>query len=242
MNKSASFLVLAASIVLLIGCSGESQSPSSPTEKQAQTGERTKPTLIRPKFEDSDFSNSKNALKAGAFGLPFGITKDEVEKTDVTWVKTAADGNFSWGEVKSAPRPWADAETYTLIFVDGRLLKISAVGKSVTDDLLGTEGKGKFKDLKESLVEKYGKPTSSGQSTGHALWNEPNEFYQCLNHAGCGAWFAAWQLPDRTILLQLKGEGRGQGFITLQYESQPEWGAAIDKKDAAKNKQTKEGL
>ncbi len=68
--------------------------------------------------------------------------------------------------------------------------------------------------------------------SGLKLWDEPDEFYQCLDYSGCGFWMSAFEDKESGIAvgLQLEGLRRGRGFIKLTYEG-PFWATFIDAKE-----------
>lgn len=96
------------------------------------------------------------------------------------------------------------------------------------DDIFGSEGKKKFAALKEGLIKKYGNPSNEMERVGLELWDEPDEFYQCLAYNGCGLWIAIFEHKEsgQNIVLSLKGLRRGEGLIELTYEG-PMWSKVI---------------
>lgn len=58
--------------------------------------------------------------------------------------------------------------------------------EDIENDTYGSEGKEKYENIKTSLRKKYGLPTLKLEVSGLTLWNEPDEFYQCLDYDGCG--------------------------------------------------------
>lgn len=78
--------------------------------------------------------------------------------------------------------------------------------------------------------------------SGIILYQNYDEFYQCLAYDGCGYWRDGFKSPDRYISIQLNGLGRGKGYIYLEYEAQPEWDQAFDQNKADKKAVTKKGL
>ena len=164
----------------------------------------------------------------GPFGLTWGMSKDQVKELGVSQETAAAKLNLEVFATTSLPRNLSIAEKYELVF-DKRfgLQKVQMVSKDITDDLLGVEGKKVYANLKESLTKKYGKPSHEIEFVGAKLWEEADEFYQCLAYSGCGAWAAGYEHETGTILVQLEGMDRGRGFIRLTYEG-PRWAEALN--------------
>lgn len=239
---AAAFFMMALS-----ACNNNEQGlPSSKAAPQGsiQPQEKQNPSLKKSvRVNEIDFSKSSGVSRPAAFGYYFGLTKEQIEGAGIELETKNEDGAMTIASTASAPIPWADAESYILSFYEGKLLKITVLGKNITNDSTGTEGKEKHKELRESLTEKYGKPSKSFHSVGNKLWNNADEFYQCLAYDGCGIWADFWFGNDRTIGVSLEGSGkRGSGFIKILYEAQPEWDAAIDALKTNKKLKTKNGL
>jgi hypothetical protein len=240
---------LTASVVVLAlsACNSshkEVASQNSPESEKIQKTEQPEKTPKRAVLIDQiDFSNYPGVLKQGAFGYYFGLTVEQIEEAGIE-VKMEREGDdLLIASVSSAPVPWEDAENYLMAFYDGKLLKINAIGKNITGDATGTKGREKHKELRDSLAEKYGKPSKSFHSVGNKLWNEADEFYQCLNYDGCGVWVDFWNLKDKIISLEINSTGRrGEGYIKIGYEAAPEWSDALDAVKAKKKLSTKKGL
>lgn len=233
--------------IALSACNNKEQgisavNTSPPGLNQSQEKKKPPPKKV-VKVEEIDFSKLPGVIRPAAFGYYFGLTREQIEGAGIEIETKDQDNAITSATTISAPIPWADAETYALVFHEGKLLKITAFGKDITNDSTGSDGKAKFKELRESLTEKYGKPSKSLHSVGNRLWDKPDEFYQCLAYDGCGAWLDLWSSNDRTIGVSLKGGGRrGEGFITISYEAQPEWDTAVDAINANKKLKTKKGL
>ena len=55
---------------------------------------------------------------------------------------------------------------------------------------------------------------------GARLFDQEDEFYQCLSYEGCGVWSALWEeKPSGGVLLSVEGLGPGQGYVQLDFES-----------------------
>jgi len=100
------------------------------------------------------------------------------------------------------------------------LVKVVAVGETITGDPYGKEGRAAYKKLAASLAKKY-KMSDEGKIVGGKLYKEDDEFYECLNYAGCGVWGATFTGKHHTITLMLNGVRRGTGYLKLIVESDP---------------------
>lgn len=164
------------------------------------------------------------------FGFVWGQTLDEIEKI------TGSEANLEllWGRVhnldtKSAPSTPPDTNHISLA-VDpelglGRVIWFST---TIQSDAYGTTGKENYQKYKALLSKKYGKPETSGEIIGKKLWDEADEFYQCLAYDGCGMYISIWEAEDGfSVMLQLRGLSRGTGFIYIVYEG-PNWDDIVD--------------
>ena len=110
-------------------------------------------------------------------------------------------------KVTSLPKDLTIAEFYYLIFVtEKHLQKIVMSSKDIKNDLYGSEGKKKYEKIKMSLRKKYGSPTQELETSGLKLWDDPDEFYQCLDYSGCGYWTSVFKDKKSgvTVGLELK--------------------------------------
>lgn len=166
--------------------------------------------------------------QTGPFGFNWGTPFADASRGGQMTV-TKREGQFTFVKTATVPSNLSIAETYSLIFHDEHgLQKVAMFSKDFKDDPFGTSGKRTFHTLKESLNEKYGKPSSGTETTGLKLYKDSDEFYQCLAYSGCGMWAALWEpKTGGSIALEIKGGRRGQGFVVLTYEG-PEWESAID--------------
>lgn len=169
-----------------------------------------------------------------AFPAPFGLTWG-ASAADLRALGFATHGNDTQGDedkalraltAVSVPKPWSRAEKYVALLFRDRLVKVVAQSESVTNDLGGTEGKTLYESVKKTLTEKYGVPSSHTETSGGKLYNDFDEFYQCLDYAGCGLYLSLYQYNGGVIAVRLEGESRGKGFLSVQYES-PEFAKAL---------------
>jgi hypothetical protein len=74
--------------------------------------------------------------------------------------------------------------------------------------------------MKKAVAEKRGNPTDETNVVGARLFDQEDEFYQCLAYDGCGVWSSLWeQKPSGGVLLSIEGTGPGKGYVQVDYES-----------------------
>lgn len=187
-------------------------------------------------------------LPASAYEAPFGLRWG----MSTEQVKTLV-GKYSQAEPRAdrpgisiihfgaAPKTPARTALITALFsADVGLVKLVWQSEEIDNDVYGIKGKSFYSQIKNIIKEKY----TSGDSketeiVGVKLYNEADEFYQCLKYAGCGAW-SLFRRPDSggIIAVQLRGVRRGVGYVAVSYES-PQFSAAMDaaeKRGASKDK------
>ena len=176
------------------------------------------------------------------FGLTFGMSAAQV-KTVVPSLKMEKNhSSYISYSAKKMPKNLLDAEMYVLDFSEDKLLAITSFSHSVTNDTHGTLGKKRFSDLRSSLIQKYGKPKNEMQMARMKVYKEVDEFYECLAYDGCGLWISSFQTEGKAIVIQLKGLGRGSGWIETSVESFPEWRDVIHKSNENNNINDKKAL
>lgn len=173
-------------------------------------------------------------------GFKWGQTQAQIKQQGITFEKCKPVEISVFCQTRKAPKPLSFADFYQLIFVDNRLQKVVIAGNDITDDPSGREGKELFAKVKRQLTAKYDQPSDEAEIVGLKLWDEYDEFYQCLAYVGCGFWSAIWT-HDGVVGIQLKGVSRGKGWLQLIYESK-DWGATVDKHEAEQDSSDYEGL
>lgn len=176
------------------------------------------------------------------FGLRWGMSVSEIKVSGATLTKTKAERNLETYKATSLPKNISDAESYLLIFSNGKLVKLRAVSKDIDGDPTGSRGKERFEAIRSSLTQKYGVPTVNYQSTGIKLYKDADEFYQCLAFSGCGMWASAYETKDKMVSVELKGLRRGTGFIDITAEAVPQWDKALEFFRASKSKSDSDAL
>lgn len=123
-------------------------------------------------------------------------------------------------DTTNPPRKISFAENYGLIFHKSLgLQKVVVIGKNFTRDLSGSDGKKLYNVVKKNLMRKYGSPKHS-EITGLKLYKESDEFYQCLDYAGCGLWMSIWSPQEGgAVMITIKPLKRGVGFLQMVYDS-----------------------
>ena len=174
---------------------------------------------------------------AGAFGAEWGWSYQQLIKAGAV-CQAEAMSNFDGYRCSKMPRNFSNADFWFAIFdKKNGLQKITMVGTDITDDPYGTEGKKRYNGLKSAITKKYGPPSDKYvlETTGLTLWDDADEFYQCLAYSGCGYYSSLWDLEGNggTISVEIKGASRGQGWITLVYEG-PRWSDSIDRVNNAR--------
>jgi len=109
-----------------------------------------------------------------------------------------------------------------LVFANGGLQKVAILFSQFEEDVMGTKGKELYFKIKTILIRKYGQPPSKDiiEVTGKTLYRDPDEFYQCLNYAGCGLYWTFIEVENMNVSVELKGYSRGTGQVVIQYENE----------------------
>lgn len=176
------------------------------------------------------------------FGLKWGMNPSDLKAIGIALAKTKGERNLETYKTTSLPKNLSEVESYILIFADGKLAKITAIGKDITNDPTGSSGKDRVESLTSALTDKYGKPSNNYQSIGNKLFKEYDEFYQCLAYSGCGQWATIYEPNDKDISVELKGQRRGSGYILLTVESKPQWSKALEIFKTRRNSSDKDAL
>lgn len=177
------------------------------------------------------------------FGLDWGKSIGEIEAEGVSCKGKVKDGRFTICRADKLPKNISISEQYALYFDEKfNLQKVVMVSKGITEDIYGLEGKEKYSDLKLKLTKKYGAPTDSLEYTGGELWDESDEFYQCLAYSGCGLYTSIFKSQSgENVSLVLRGIDRGTGYIMITYEG-PSWSESVDAYENKKSKSDEDAL
>lgn len=166
------------------------------------------------------FFSHISLASANIFPDPFGLSWDLTEKELKTMGFTESNeaGGLKILVSYSVPKAWSKGESYIAITHKGKLVKVVAISKDITDDVYGTEGKELYESLKNLLSDKYGQPESN-EIVGLDLFKDSDEFYQCLGYSGCGIYMSLYNYAGGIIAVQIEGERRGEGYVKILYES-----------------------
>ena len=186
-----------------------------------------------------------NANIAAPSGLEWGKSKSNMTADGYTFsgCTLLLEGAIEYCNTV-VKKPISFAESYTVYFIeDYGLLKVWVSGQTISSDIYGTNGKEKYNGVKKSLINKYseseGYKANSYEWISQKLYNESDEFYQCLAYDGCGTHITYISSKDDAsnkgiVSVELLGLNRGSGYISLTYESD-EWGEALDSANAKQN-------
>lgn len=174
-------------------------------------------------------------------GLEFGQTITQVKAAGVA-LTSAGDPEFGvkMFTADKVPSEIPGFEQYFLMFFDDKLTKVKLIGKTMSNDPYGSTGKAAFESLRTSLKKKY-KETDGMQRVGIKLFKDPSEFYQCLGYAGCGMWISILKGGGRSLVLELKADGRDGGFLALTIEG-PMYETLINEMQRRRSKATEDAL
>lgn len=172
------------------------------------------------------------------FGLKWGINSDILLKSRVKLDLKEKIKNVSIYNASSLPKQMTDTDNMVLFFDSHYgLSKILWIGSNIPNDAYGTSGKDKYIRMMMSLTDKYGEPTERIEYIGENLYKNSDEFYECLNYSGCGAFISLWKTKDVNISFELKALNRSAGYLVITYEHD-NWSKAL----LLINEQNKEAL
>lgn len=179
---------------------------------------------------------------AAPLGLKWGESKESIIKN---YNATPADKNDTRIKLYSLANPPIKVPGFDEIYgvVDDKygLVKVVMI-ESIHKDAYGSQGIEEYKKYSAILTKKYGKPSDKFEYTGKELYKESDEFYQCLNYQGCGAYFSFYKTPGKAVIgLELKGKRRGEGYLSINYESSL-FDKVIQERDGDSNDKAEQGL
>ena len=163
-------------------------------------------------------------LQPPPFGLKWGMKISDLDDMGITPSSSSQTGTLTIVNVKDMPGAFPDTDVVNMLFDQKRgLVKVRWISTPITDDPIGTKGRAKYGEMRKMVVEKRGKPTDETNVVGARLFDQEDEFYQCLDYEGCGVWSSLWeQKPSGGVLLSIEGTGAGKGYVQVDYES-AEW-------------------
>jgi len=162
------------------------------------------------------------------FGLKWGQTQKELTDKKVDLTDCSTSKKITSCKTINPVKGVSFGDLYMLFIDDDKgLQKIKMLSKDISSDISGSEGKALYSKVKSSLTKKYNAPKAY-EYIGQKLYDEYDEFYQCLKYDGCGSWFSFWEVKNGgNAFVELKGLSRGKGYLVLTYESK-EWSSIID--------------
>jgi hypothetical protein len=156
------------------------------------------------------------------FGLEWGMQVGDLTALDIAIQSTTKSGNLAVVTVTETPEALDDTYLVTLWFDNELgLVNVRWTSNKIEADTSGERGRRKYTETRRFIVENYGEPTDEALVIGARLFDQDDEFYQCLAYEGCGVWSAIWeQEPAGGILLSIEGMDPGTGFVQLYFESE----------------------
>lgn len=176
------------------------------------------------------------------FGFEWGVGKVQYESEGIVMTDCADRGYIRCSTV-NPKKPLSIGESYLMSFHETLgLQKVIVLSKNFESDPYGHEGKLAYNTYKKALTEKYGE-AEVFESIGNELYEEIDEFYECLDYEGCGYWATYFTDKESTAIIGLSIEGmrRGIGYIRIAYEG-PEWAAIVDSMKEVKSKADADAL
>ncbi len=155
------------------------------------------------------------------FGLKWGMHVNDLSSLGIKVASTSTSGNIVVVNVKELPNAFPDTNAVNMLF-DRQLglVKVRWTSTAVAGDPTGSQGRSKYFEMKKTVVETRGNPSDETLVVGARLFDQEDEFYQCLAYEGCGVWSALWEeKPSGGVLLSVEGLGPGQGYVQLDFES-----------------------
>lgn len=120
--------------------------------------------------------------------------------------------------------------------------RISMLGETITDDPSGIRGLERYNNYKSALAKRYGKPADTYEYQGQDLYLAADEFYECLDHSGCGSYMSIFEKGGALAMLEINSTGKkGRGWLTILYEG-PQFQDALDTYEASQAAQELDSL
>lgn len=165
---------------------------------------------------------------AAPFGLEWGMEVGGLGERNIPIQSTTHTGGLTVVNVREIPDTPEDTYLVNLLFDRTLgLVKVRWMSRDITGDDAGALGQRRYAEVRDYVARSYGEPTDEARVVGARLFDQEDEFYQCLAYEGCGVWSAIWEgQPSGGVLLSIEGLGPGSGFVRLDYESEA-WQAAV---------------
>lgn len=183
------------------------------------------------------FGSLPSLAQEAAFGLSWGMSTNEFEKEGILLEELRNEASYSQFKTTKLPKTPSRTDFFSLIISKKfGLQKIMWYSATITEDAYGIEGKELYGKIKSVMIKKYGDPDSF-EYTGKHLYQEPDEFYQCLAYDGCGHWISFWSSEGLSMKIGIEGLGRGSGYIEVGYEG-PKFATMLQ--EVEKNEEAKQ--
>lgn len=171
-----------------------------------------------PPLSNLDGGKSIKAIGNGPFGLSKGLRKEDldIQLTEVRPCMYTAE---------TLPKKHSAFQYYILQItpVQG-LAWIKAVGNRISTNPYGGQIQNKFEEMKEKLINIYGRPENIDFLMPDSIWNEPRDWMNALNSQE--RYLAAkWEckqgidLPSdlQSVFLCASAEDASTGSIDIEY-------------------------
>ena len=155
------------------------------------------------------------------FGLKWGMKQGDLSELGIKVGERTQTGELTVVKAEEIPDAFADTKMVNMLF-DRQLglVKVRWISYDIEADPNGSLGRSKYGEMKAIIASQLGEPTDETLVVGARLFDQEDEFYQCLAYEGCGVWSALWEhSPSGGVLLSVEGVGAGKGFVQIDYES-----------------------
>ena len=174
---------------------------------------------------------------AGPFGVDWGMSISSLNAAgaDCTLDERNVE-SFDTYQCAKLVKPFSNADFF-LIYAHPTqgVQRISMLGETIEDDPYGITGLERYKAYKSALTKKYGEPTSSYEYKGGALYKDADEFYECIDYAGCGSQMSIFKKDGVSVLVKINSSGRrGRGWVSISYEG-PQYMNLVNAFEEAQN-------
>lgn len=182
-------------------------------------------------------SSAVKAAEDAPFGLHWGATLDFLMDRSMLGELDKDNGQTRIYQVKKLSG--APPQTDVVRIVIHRQLGVQRIiwtSKDIEDDASGSKALEAYQAMKRKLTDNFGRPRSSAEETGAALYTGADQFYQCLAYDGCSSFASRWRTDDGDVVLRLIPSPSGQrGRIETTYDG-PEWEKASGAKPREKGR------
>ena len=180
----------------------------------------------------------------GPFGVDWGMSVSSLNAAgaDCTLNERNVDG-FDRYECSKLIKPFSNADFF-LVYAHPTqgVQRISMLGETITDDPSGIRGLERYNNYKRALAKRYGEPADTYEYQGQDLYLAADEFYECLDHSGCGSYMSIFQKGRALAMLEINSTGKkGRGWVTILYEG-PQFQDALDAYEASEAAQELDSL